>query len=336
MTTNTEVIDIHAHVVLEGSLGSAGDAGPELGERDGVPFYRIGDYVLHGVPYRGSAFMDVSVRLAAMDTYGIDIAMLSPNPLTYFTNLDADHAVRYCRRHNAELAELIAPHSTRLLGAAQLPMQDVGAAMAELERSVREYGLVAAYIDSNPGRQLDDPAMDDFYDCIQTLNVPLFIHPTSVGKTGPPDDARLRRFDLDLLLGFAYDETLAIAALVFGAVLDRHPELDVCVSHGGGAIQTLAARFARAAQKRAWASDRLRNEGFQHFLSQLWFDTHMHSPSAQAGLADLVGTERLVYGTNFAGWDAQTPTEDKPFPDVDLAGNTRRLLRLAEAPHAAA
>jgi aminocarboxymuconate-semialdehyde decarboxylase len=329
MTANTEVIDIHAHVVLEGSLGSAGDAGPELGERDGVPFYRIGDYVLHGVPYRGSAFMDVNVRLSAMDAHGIDIAMLSPNPLTYFTNLDADHAVRYCRRHNAELAELIAPHSNRLLGAAQLPMQDVGAAMAELERSVHELGLVAAYIDTNPGRQLDDPALDEFYDCIRELDVPLFIHPTSVGKDGPPDDARLRRFDLDLLLGFAYDETLAIAALVFGGVLDRHPDIDICVSHGGGAIQTLAARFARAAEKRAWASDRLRSEGFQQFLSKLWFDTHMHSATAQAGLVALVGTDRLVYGTNFVGWDAEAPTEQKPLPDVDLAGNARRLLRLA-------
>jgi aminocarboxymuconate-semialdehyde decarboxylase len=214
-------------------------------------------------------------------------------------------------------------------------MQDVGAAMAELERSVRELGLVAAYIDTSPGRQLDDPALDEFYDCIRELNVPLFIHPTSVGKDGPPDDARLRRFDLDLLLGFAYDETLAIAALVFGGVLDRHPDVDICVSHGGGAIQTLAARFARAGEKRAWASDRLRSEGFQHFLSQLWFDTHMHSTTAQAGLVELVGTDRLVYGTNFVGWDAEAPTESKPLPDVDLAGNARRLLRMTERSAAA-
>src|SRR4051794_34120639 len=126
MPAGTQVIDVHAHVVLEGSLGAAGAAGPELGERDGVPFYRVGDYVLNGVPYRGSPFMDVDVRLRAMDAHGIDRQMLSPNPLTYFTNLDADVAVTYCRRHNDELAQLVGAHPDRLLGAAQLPMQDVG------------------------------------------------------------------------------------------------------------------------------------------------------------------------------------------------------------------
>lgn len=328
MPGEAQVIDVHAHAVLEGSLGAAGDAGPELGERDGVPFYRVGDYVLNGVPYRGSPFMDVDARLRAMDVYGIDRQLLSPNPLTYFTNADADVAVGYCRRHNAELAELVAEHPDRLMGAAQLPMQDIDAATAELERSVRELGLIAAYVDTDPCRPLDDPAMDDFYACVRDLDVPLFLHPTSVGETGPPDDPRLRRFDLDLLLGFAYSETLAVAALVFGGVLERHPELDVCISHGGGTIQTLAGRFARAAQKRRWASERLRSEGFMAVLGRIWFDTHLHSDLALRGLAEQVGTDRLVFGTNFAGWDADEPGALPVVPGADLTANARRLLRL--------
>jgi aminocarboxymuconate-semialdehyde decarboxylase len=327
MTSRSEVIDIHAHAVLEGSLGAAGAAGPELGELDGIPFYRVGDYVLNGVPYLGSAFMDVDVRLASLDAHGIDVQMLSPNPLTYFTNLDAATAISYCRTHNDELAELVAAHPDRLLAAAQLPMQDVGAAIGELERSVRELGLVGAYIDTDPCRTLDDPAMDDFYACIAELDVPLFVHPTSVGELGPPDDPRLRRFDLDLLLGFAYSETLAVAALVFGGVLERHPGLDICLSHGGGAIQTLAQRFARAADKRRWASERLRSEGFLSFLRRLWFDTHLHSDLALRGLAEQVGTERLVLGTNFAGWDADGPGALPVVAGCDLGANARRLLR---------
>jgi aminocarboxymuconate-semialdehyde decarboxylase len=324
-----KVIDVHAHAVLEGSLGAAGAGGPELGERDGVPFYRIGEYVLNGVPYRGSPFMDVDVRLARMDEHGIDVQMLSPNPLTYFTSADAPTAVGYCRKHNSELAELVAAHPNRLLGSAQLPMQDLDAAMRELERSVRELGLAAAYIDTDPGRTLDDPAMDDFYACVRELDVPLFVHPTSVGELGPPEDPRLRRFDLDLLLGFAYSETLAVAALVFGGVFERHPDLDVCISHGGGAIQTLARRFARAGEKRRWASEQLRSEGFLSFLSRIWFDTHLHSDLALRGLAEQVGTERLVFGTNFAGWDADGPGEIPEVDGADLAGNARRLLRFS-------
>src|SRR5580698_8608007 len=109
----SRVIDVHAHAVLQLSLGAAGQAGPELGTLpDGTPFYRVGDYVLRGVRYAGSAFMDPAVRLAAMDDAGIDLQLLSPNPLTYFGRLDAAQATAYARAHNDALAALAAEHPT--------------------------------------------------------------------------------------------------------------------------------------------------------------------------------------------------------------------------------
>ncbi len=333
MSLSSPVIDVHAHVVLEGCMGTAGPAGPEIGGTSDAPWFRVGDYTLTGVKYSGSAFMDPEVRIASMDRQGIDLQLLSPNPLTYFNHAPAKQVAAYCRAHNDELAGLVRRHRQRLIGAAQLPMQDPDAAIRELTRSVGELGLVAAYIDTDPGgRALDDPDLDEFLACVVELDVPLFVHPTSIGPDGPPSDPRLRRFDLDLLLGFAYQETLAVAALVFGGVLDRHPALDVCVSHGGGAIQTLSGRFSRAAERRAWASESLRAEGFSHQLSRLWFDTHLHNERALADLADVVGFERLVYGTNFAGWDADGPGERPNLPGADLSRNSRRLLRFKQIP----
>ena len=84
-------IDLHAHVVLESSLGAAGRYGPELDEGDAAagrsPCYRVGDYVLEGVRYRGSAFMDADVRIRRMDELGIELQVLSPNPLTFLRSL---------------------------------------------------------------------------------------------------------------------------------------------------------------------------------------------------------------------------------------------------------
>ena len=60
------VIDIHAHAVIEETFGQAGAFGPELYDDAGVPVFRIGDYRLRGVRYRGSAFMDPDMRIAAM------------------------------------------------------------------------------------------------------------------------------------------------------------------------------------------------------------------------------------------------------------------------------
>ena len=61
-------------------------------------------------------------------------------------------------------------------------------------------------------------------------------------------------------------------------------------------------------------------------LSKLWFDTHLSDDRALALLKSIVGTERLTYGTNFAGWDQSDSGHHGPV-DPLLADNARRLLR---------
>ena len=103
---NAQSIDIHAHAVLAGSMGAAGEHGPEIGYTEGgAPWFRVGDYRLDGVRYEGSPFMDTDVRLGNMDAAGIDFQVLSPNPLTYFHHVSPRDAVRFCQQHNNALAK---------------------------------------------------------------------------------------------------------------------------------------------------------------------------------------------------------------------------------------
>lgn len=320
------MIDVHAHVVLEGTMGCAGHYGPEIGhDPSGAPWFRVGDYVLHGVRYRGSPFMDVGRRLELNDHLGIELQLLSPNPITYFHHVEADVAADYCRWHNDEMAGVVASHPDRFVGAAQLPMQDVDAAVAELRRAAGDLGLAAAYIGTDFGTTLDDPALDPFWGAAVELDVPVFLHPAPSGIDGPLLDARLRRYDLDLSLGFLYEETLAVAYLLFGGVLDRHPELDICLSHGGGASSFMAERLHHAGQSRPWARERPTD--VLAGLRRLWFDQHVHDARALVLLEERVGPDHLVLGTNLAGWDAPTePHELRHRPGYDA--NARRLLRL--------
>ncbi len=330
MASRPTTIDVHAHVVLEEVMGAAGAHGPELGADDcGVPWFRVGEYRLDGVKYRGSPFMDVDLRLAAMDAAGIDLQVLSPNPLTYFHHIDPGEALDFCRKHNDVLAELVAGHPERLAGFAALPMQSPKEAARELERACGDLGLVGAYVGTEFGLELDAPELDDFYAAVVAQNVPLFLHPAPAGIDGPAGDPRLRRFDLDLVLGFAAEESLAVATLVFGGVLDRHPSLDVCLSHGGGGAPFLQGRMACAARKRPWSPERLRPDGaFEAEMSRIWFDVHVHDPRSLELLRAAVGDERLVWGTNFAGWD-QGVHEGLGDLAPKLAANARRLLRIA-------
>ena len=264
-----------------------------------------------------------------MDAAGIDFQVLSPNPLTYFHHIGAAEAVSFCRGHNDALAEIVAEHPSRLAGFAALPMQDIATACEELDRAVTELGLLGGYIGTDIGRPLNDPELDRFYEQVVKLDVPLMIHPSPAGIDGPAGDPNLKQFDLDLLTGFAAQESIAVATLIFGGVLHRHPDIDVCLSHAGGTMTSLIGRFNRACTKRPWVPEHLQYEGaFEESLKRLWFDTHVHDARVLEWVIEIMGTDKLLLGTNFAGWDQHAMTQDvDPALADKMAANAKRLLR---------
>ena len=330
MSFSGGLIDVHGHIVLEGSMGRAGACGPEIGYHpDGSPWFRVGNYQLDGVAYRGSLFIEADMRLAAMDTAGIGVQALSPNPLTYLHYIDPPEAVDFCRAHNDSLAEVVTDRPDRFVGLGALPMQDVDAACEELRRMVADLGLLGGYIGTDFPTALDAPAMDALYATCVELDVPLFVHPCQSGIDSPLRDPRLRRWDLDLVLEYSLEE-----ALVFGGVLERHPDLDVCVSHGGGSLALALSKLRKLAERRPASPEWLKAPGvFDEQIERLWFDCHVTGGREFAFVVDSLGTDRLVYGTNFGGWDKGTG------PDTSVLGptlnaNGARLLRLQRrAPH---
>ncbi len=328
---DAKVIDVHAHVVIAETMGAAGRFGPEIGAHsDGMPWFRVGDYRLDGVRYVGGPFMQADLRIKRMDEAGIDFQILSPNPLTYFHFIEAREAVAFCRTHNDALKRIVDANKSRLHGLCALPMQDVGAAVEELHRAVHDLGLLGPAIGTDMPRPLDDPENDRLYEACVKLDVPLFIHPGPAGLDGPPGDSRLRRYDLDVVVGFAAQETIAVASLIYGGVLDRHPKLDICMSHGGGSSAYLLGRLARGARKRPWARAEIRPDGaFEERYRKLWYDTHLNSDRSEHFFVETVGTDRLVYGTNFVGWDAPDVGAGHA-PAPYLADNARRLLRVGK------
>ena len=322
------VIDIHAHAVFQETLNSVEGQGPEIGGQKDHPWFRVGDYKLAGVKYENTPFMDINLRLDAMDSLGIDYQVISPNPITYFHFIDPKDAIKYCKLHNDTMANSISSHRDHLGGFAALPMQDPTAAIRELERSVRELGFHGAYIGTDFPLGLAHKALDDFYSSCVELNVPLFIHPAPQGINGPYSDNRLDSFSLDLTVGFAKDETVALGNLIFGGVLHRHPDIDICISHGGGNIAFLAGRMALAAENRHTSPDWIREKGeFLRQLNLIWFDNHVHQDASLNLLQEIVGKDKQVLGTNFLGWDQPDRTAMKGIPCY-LADNAKRLLRL--------
>tara|TARA_E500000178_G_scaffold121574_1_gene121599 strand:- start:1930 stop:2976 length:1047 start_codon:yes stop_codon:yes gene_type:complete len=326
-----KTIDVHAHIVLSESMHMAGHHGPEIGyDENGSPWFRIGEYYLRNVRYENSVFMDTSLRLEAMDKAGIDFQVLSPNPLTYFHYIDAKNAINFCRQHNDALIKQLNYCPERLAGLAAVPIQDIVAACEELERAVSELGLLGAYIGTDFGRPLDSPELDIFYEKLVKLNVPLFIHPAPSGIDGPKGDPNLNQYELELLTGFAAQETLAVATLIYGGVLERHPELDICISHAGGAAAMLIGRLNAATRLRPWVSEQLQKDGaFESYLAEIWFDAHVQDQRVLDFVVSVFGTDHLVLGTNFGGWDQHGVQGSEKWLNK-LGNNAKRLLRFSE------
>jgi len=120
-----------------------------------------------------------------------------------------------------------------------------------------------------------------------------------------------------------------VAALIYGGVLARHPTLDVVISHGGGAAALLYPKLRYAATQRPWAPDWLRQEGtFEELFERLWFDVHVGDDLSLELLTSRANASRLVFGTNFGGWDSGVAQHPDATQTARFHENSRRLLRL--------
>ena len=68
-------------------------------------------------------------------------------------------------------------------------------------------------------------------------------------------------------------------------------------------------------------------ESFYSEVAKLWFDVHVHDRRALALMVDVFGSERLVFGTNFAGWDQGKLGEIGDLGSL-LTKNAKKLLRI--------
>jgi len=83
-------------------------------------------------------------RLADMDSLGVDLHVVSPSPGFYHYDLDAAVTAAISKEVNSEIHDMITNWPDRFAGLATLPMQDVPAAIAELERVMLHLGFKGA------------------------------------------------------------------------------------------------------------------------------------------------------------------------------------------------
>lgn len=182
------------------------------------------------------------LRLETMDKAGIDLVVLSATTPGVQAEKDTKTAVRLAQDANDFLACEVQKRPLRYAGFAHLPMQDAGAATAELERAVKQLGFKGALINGQTnGNYLDGDMYLPFWESVQDLDVPVYLHPGALADrpamfAGRPE-----------LNGPVWAWTADTAAhalrLVFAGTCTRYPKLRIILGHMGETLPFLLWRL---------------------------------------------------------------------------------------------
>ena len=267
-------VDIHAHISPEGLLSAMADARNWHGiaAAELLPVHE----------YTPRTMWTPEQRLGEMDELGVDVQVLSTNSFLYFYERDAIAITALARECNDYVAQLTREYPERFAGFAILPMQDVTASIAELERAVGTLRLKGAMIgDHVNGVTYDDQSFLPFWKAAEALGAVLFIH-QSGGHHGQPaqrpvPSAQHHRQPR------GSNSDLCVVGLWRG--YGRLPGLKVCLAHGGGYACNGAGRMDRGWQVRAEARVNIQQPP-SAYLGRFWYDCLTHSEDALRYLND--------------------------------------------------
>lgn len=236
--------------------------------------------------------IDLDWNIAEMQRQGVGRRALAVPPFLLQYALPAGEGERWARAINDGIAAAIAPYPEQLAGFATVPLQDVPAAVAELERAVAELGFRGVEIATNiAGVELDDPALEPFWDAAQRLGTPILVHPHDVAGVDRMGDYYLRN-----LVGNPVETAIAGTRLLFGGVLERFPGLAIILSHGGGVLPHLIGRLRHGYGVRPEAQLRA-SKPIEH-LRRLYYDTIVFDAGVLRHLVETVGASQVVLGTD--------------------------------------
>src|SRR5262245_6305858 len=156
-----KVIDAHAHL----SIRAVADV------VKGTPFERNGN---------GAANQIIGPdRIKAMDTLGIDMAVLTQQGAWWYGVPDRDLARSIVRAMNEGTAAVVKQYPDRFVGMAAFPMQFPDLAAEALEDGVKRLGLKGGVISAGfvADKEFSAPEYDVFWSKAQELGVLLFMHP---------------------------------------------------------------------------------------------------------------------------------------------------------------
>ncbi|MCX8037592.1 MAG: amidohydrolase family protein [Candidatus Sumerlaeia bacterium] len=297
---------------------------PTVYTKDGAQYVKMRNWHRRILPNH----MDVAAKIADMDANGIHLTALSindPGPEWF-----GDDGPAVAREANDFIAELVKRHPGRFLGLCVLPWQSVEASLAELDRCVNRLGMKGVLLYTNlAGRFADEPLFRPVFRRAVELNVPFLLHPAL-----PVTSDQVEAYEMISSLGNMFDDTIALTRIIMSGMLDEMPTLKIICPHLGGTLPYIIGRLDHQTQVLKRGPKYLTRPP-SAYLKQVWLDIVSPLPLAMKFAYDLVGADRLIFGSDHPWVDPRLILDGlrslKLPPDDEakiLGGNAAKVFRL--------
>jgi aminocarboxymuconate-semialdehyde decarboxylase len=300
------LVDAHAHLLPRDYPAGAPECFPRMEPIDGDTARTL---VFGAMRFRArDVFFDAERRVEEAAAAGVDAEVLSPMPPLLRYDLPAADGLTLARHVNEFTAELCSFDPARLIGLGMVPLQDPDAAAGELA-AVVEAGLHGVEIASNV---LDTPIGDErflpFFAEAERLGLPVFVHAMPSAAARLPAAARGT-------YAVGVEGALAAASLVTGGTAAKCPGLRISFSHGAGGFPLMLPR-AQYFWSGAWNEEPAVPERAimlddgpspMEYARRFYYDSLVFDRRAVRYLIDLLGSDRLLVGSDFPAMLREEP-----------------------------
>ena len=319
------MIDMHAHwrpAELADALRARTREPRILRNQDGVEVLkspRMSEEPLAG------AFDHVDFHLGRMDRQAVRVSVLSLlGSFCWIESQPLEVAVPLCRVVNDRLSAICQEHPGRFAAYAALPLTDMSAAAAELERTLGLPGMIGAQLPGNAFlTRRDAEAMRPLLEVANRHRAVLFVHhgprpgdayPKVAGDT---DNARRRNGTLDMQASLSS----VMVTLCLTDILADYPDATVVVHNLGGnipfEIERMDHRCLLDTPKEELPSSRFRK-------AKVYVDCNSFGAHSIEAAVRLYGAERIVCGTD--GTEFGCDWTRKALADADIGEEAREQI----------
>ena len=199
---------------------------------------------------------------------------------------------------------------------AHLPLRFPKAAVDMLDEAVAAgcCGVIAGT--SIAGRRLDEPDYEIFWSAVETLDMPVLLHPAYEHVSPGMGD-----FYLGSVIGMPTDATIALERLICSGMLDRHPKARIISALGGGFFPYQVGRLRQCISYRPELKH-VKKDPWD-YVGQIKFDTNVHENASLKFLIEFAGAENVLLGTDLP---FSTAIEN-PFGMLNAAAGSDAAIR---------